>query len=80
VKVADNTWRLETVGFQMQVAVKVGDVPVVATAKQLAIRLPSTKKRTFPGVLTVTERLTDAPLYAVPDNESDPMDVVVSGV
>ena len=52
-------------GFQAQVAVSDGAVPVVATDRQLVIRLPLTKNLTFPATSMETVRFTLIPLDAV---------------
>ena len=68
VKVAVKLWRPVNVGRQLQVAVYVEPLPVVDTARQLAMRLPLRKKRTFPGALTDTVVAIEIPLYGVPLN------------
>ena len=80
VNVALKTCLLDTAGSQLHVAVKFGYEPEVGTERQFAILFPSMKNRTRPEVLTDTERRVTTPLYAVPEIESEPIDVVVSGV
>lgn len=44
-----------------------GVAPVVFTAKQPGILFPSMKKRTLPGIFTVTVTDSSAPLWIVPE-------------
>jgi hypothetical protein len=60
-------------GFQAQVAVKEGALPVVDTAWQLEMRLPLTKNLTFPATSTEIVTFTDIPLAAVAANEGTPI-------
>ena len=53
-------------GFQVQVAVKLGDVPEVATLRQPGMRLPSIKNRRKPGALTDTVMVDELPFLTAP--------------
>jgi hypothetical protein len=67
VKVAC-TWCLPvTEGFQLQVAIRFGAVPVVEIETQLGILLPSKKNLTFPEALTVTVTDSRIPLVNSPE-------------
>ena len=56
-----------TGGFHEQVAVKLGELPVVDRAKQLEILFPQRKNRTFPATSEVTVIAVTMPLLMVPD-------------
>jgi hypothetical protein len=62
-----------TGGFQAQVAVKLGELPVVERAKQLEILFPPRKNRTFPATSEVTVIVVDTPLLTVPETVGAPI-------
>ena len=72
VKLAVKVLVPRTDGFQLQDAVKFGDVPVVAIFKHPGMRLPSTKKRTDPGALTLTEIVEVLPFFKSPEIDGVP--------
>jgi hypothetical protein len=66
VSVAVMLCRPVTAGRQLHVAVCIEPLPVVDTARQLALRFPLRKKRTLPAALTVTVVAIEIPLNGVP--------------
>ncbi len=59
-------------GFQVHEAVKFGDVPEVATLRQLGMRLPLSKNRTKPGAFTFTEIVEVMPFLTAPEIDGAP--------
>ena len=62
-----------TGGFQEQVAVKLGELPVVDRDLQFEILFPPTKNRTFPATSEVTVIVVDIPLFMVPETVGAPI-------
>ena len=62
-----------TGGFHEQVAVKLGELPVVDRAKQLEIFFPPRKNRTFPATSEVTVIVVSMPLFMVPVTDGAPI-------
>jgi hypothetical protein len=60
-------------GFQAQVAVKEGALPVVDTAWQLGMRFPLTRNLTLPATSTEIVTFTDIPFAAVAAKEGTPI-------
>jgi hypothetical protein len=50
--------------------------PVADTARQVEIRLPSTKNLTLPGAFVVTVIVAVTPLYKVPEKVGAPKETV----
>ena len=61
-----------TEGFQVQEAVKFGDVPVVATFRHPGMRLPLIKNRTNPGAFTFAEIVDVLPFLIAPAIDGAP--------
>ena len=59
-------------GFQGHEAVKLGDVPEVATLKHPGMRLPLSKNRTKPGAFTFTEIVEVMPFLTTPEIDGAP--------
>ena len=61
-----------TDGFHVQDAVKLGEVPEVATFRHPGMRLPLMKNRTKPGALTLTEIVEEFPFLTKPEIDGAP--------
>lgn len=59
-------------GFQVHEAVKLGDVPEVATFRHPGMRLLLTKNRTEPGAFTFTEIVEAIPFLTTPEIDGAP--------
>ena len=73
VKLAVNFLEPRIDGFQVQVAVKFGDVPDVEIFRHPGMRLPSIKKRIYPGESTLTEIVEEIPFTNSPEDDGVPI-------